>query len=510
MRTPLRVQVGLLLLCGAAAPGLAATRSIESFQKLESEWPTFALTGTVFTLEGRYSSMSKTALRFEKCNLSFQAREGYQFPRLLTRSRTVEVVGSLQKRRGRLEFVVDRLKQMPSDLDRLHSELAGLRERTAEAYYELGRWVQARASFYEDEEFAQEAADIFWRGIQQERRQLEDGDAEGLLALAARLPDYNQPASLQQEYVHEAFHMLWSASQKEGEPPAENLAVRLKETLDGADTPLTDPASELRREYLADPLTTYRDTTDEETRLKLHRIFYGEVRLATIEGVADPDGRDGYMTAAKIGQWLPERSDLVESWRQKELMYRLANVTEADRRDVVELAELFNARGQPAHARQAITAWLDAREARLRERGPGGLMQLADEHLSLLEDRSKASELLIEAYELSPVKDEIAERLEKLDFVREEGRWLTKEELRARPPDELEAAVSEGRIELGMTGRQVRQAIGVPTAVTRIASRKQIYEIWIYGERDSSRLAVHFLKRDHQPQAKMVAISQER
>ncbi len=510
MQSALRTLAFVSMLFGIEAVAFSAARSIESFVELKGVWSTFASTGTVFTLEGRVSSTSKATLRFAKCDLIFHARKGEQLPRLLGRSRNVEVVGRLVRRGGRLRFVVSRLKQLPSDIDHLRSETTALRERTPEAYYELGRWAWQRAAFYEDQELANKAIETFVRGIRLERRELEHDDAQGLLDLAARLSEYHQPDTLRQEYVHEAFHILWSASQKDGEPTPAKLAERIQETLEGADTALTDPASELRREYLDDPLGVYEQAVDATTRHKLHRIFYSEVRLAMIEQSADPDGRDGYETAAKIGQWLPERSDLVESWRQKELTYRLANVEQAARRDVVELAELFRAREQPDRALDALTRWLANREQRLRRDGPGGLLQLADEYLALLQDQKRASELLMEAYELSPIKDEIAEKLNKLGFVHTEGRWINKADVRERPPSELDTAVREGRIELGMNGRQVRQAIGVPSSVTRIASRKQMYEIWVYGERESSRLGVHFLRREHETEAKAVAISQER
>lgn len=506
MRTVIRMVLVTAVLLGAATTAFPAARSIQSFVGRKADWSSFAVSGRTFTLEGRYSSIAPTNLQFSKCRLTFIPREGQQLPRLVGKSRTIEVTGHLRKRRSRVEFVVSKLRQVPSDRDRLQSELIAIRDQTPEAYYELGRWAYERGEFYNDDSLSEESLRIFLQGVLLERQQLDDGDARGLLALAGRLAEYHQPEGLRQEYVHAAFQTLWSTSRKQGQPALPELATELAKDLEGADQPLEGRATELRRQYLANPLSVYRQTSDSETRLKLHRLLYGEVRLAVIEESAKADGSNGYQIAAKIGQWLPERVDLAESWRQKELRFRLANVGEASREDAIELADLFRAREQSEKASEALKLWLKGREQRLRPNGSGGLIQLADEYIELLADQQTAAELLIEAYALTPV-DEIAETLERMEYVFEDGSWITVEEHEAGMVKERPNPF--GGVEVDMNPDEVRQIVGAPDNVTRITSRKQIYEIWIYGGRDTSRLAVHFLQRSHEPEARSVAISQD-
>jgi hypothetical protein len=505
------IRTCLLALCCLATvhDGFAAPpRSIQSFMQLEPEWPSFATTETVFTLEGRYSSISKTALRFQNCDLPFRARAAQGFPPIVGDSRTVEVTGKLERRAGKVEFVIDELRQLPADADRLRTRLSEIREPTPEAYYELGRWADARAAFYDDEYLRERAVETFYRGVLLERSRIKAGDAEALLALAARLPECKQPERLRQEYAHEAFRMLWASSQKQGQPPAAELAKRLSQELDGASQRLSSPELELTENYLANPLAAYAEHADPETRQKLHRIFRNEILLSGIEEQAAADGSNGYKIATEIALTAPERQDLIDQWQERELAYRLSRIADARRHEAIELSDMFLRRNAPERAADALKRWLAAREHSQWAEGTSGLIRLADDYLELVRDREQSARFLLEAYALTPESEEISEKLKKLGYEQRDGRWLSRNELKALSVDALEAAVREGRILVGMTDRQVRKAIGAPTEITRIASRGKIHEIWVYGERGTSRLAVHFLRRARQDDATSVAISQ--
>ena len=64
--------------------------------------------------------------------------------------------------------------------------------------------------------------------------------------------------------------------------------------------------------------------------------------------------------------------------------------------------------------------------------------------------------------------------------------------------------------DVGMTPDQVRQTLGRPTAITRVATTGRVNEVWIFGERGTSRLCVHFLRRSQTSNsaAKVIRVSQ--
>jgi hypothetical protein len=142
---------------------------------------------------------------------------------------------------------------------------------------------------------------------------------------------------------------------------------------------------------------------------------------------------------------------------------------------------------------QAKKAWVLAGDERLRKEGrPDDLIQAAREHQTLLEDNEGAAKLLMEAYEHAPAMKEISEQLNRLGYTRTAGRWLTRAEAAALPPDPSKEA-TEGGPRVGMSREQMQKVLASrPDSVTRVVSAGQLNEVWIY-ETGGSRLAVHFL-----------------
>ena len=70
-----------------------------------------------------------------------------------------------------------------------------------------------------------------------------------------------------------------------------------------------------------------------------------------------------------------------------------------------------------------------------------------------------------------------------------------------------ERAVREGRVVPGMRAEDVRSVIGGPTSRTRIATIGQVSELWVYGERGTSRLTVRLLRRSPRAELTVVGVS---
>ncbi len=253
------------------------------------------------------------------------------------------------------------------------------------------------------------------------------------------------------------------------------------------------PAAALPDRYRHDPIGLYRESASA-ARLRLNRILYSEIRFAFLQAWARQKNQDGLQLADAIDREVPELHAQAEKLRAQTLDERLAAAATLSRSDVLKLAERFTQRGQLEKALQAKKAWVLAGDERLRKEGrPDDLIQAAHEHQSMLDDDEGAAKLLIDAYELSPGMKEISEQLDRLGWTRVNGKWMTRAQAAALPPDPSKQAADEGRL-VGMSRDQVRKVlVSQPDSVTRVISAGRLNEVWIYNENAGSRLAIHFL-----------------
>lgn len=482
-------------------------QSIESFVAGKEKWPEFARAELRLKVEGRFSILSRTLLRFEKCDLSFVPAPGSELPRLRPGSRTVEAVGRLDiDRSGRLRFLVEQLRERPSDLEQFRLRQAEIVRRGDEkAWYALGEWASRRAAFYEDEELRAEADSANLQGLRIERQALAADDIEGRLRLAEKARELKLSETVPLELLHEAWRLKWDELRKEPAPDHQALLDELSRDLPGSRKPARAGAAQLKEKYRELPLAAYA-AADPQQRRVLHRLFYAEVALEMIRADAQPDGRNGDKIARRIEELLPERTALAEQYRDAELNWRLSRVGSATRSDMLALAGEFQRRSQPEKVAETKQSWLAAYTRRMRREGVTGLVRAAEEHVALAGDRDAAVKLLIEAHALAPESKDAPAALRRLGYVWKQGTWLPQDEAAAVPLSPIQQAIREGRVTRGMTAVQVRQTLGAPTFVTRVATAGQINDVWSFGELNSSRLAVHFLRSRHEPPSEAVVI----
>ena len=86
----------------------------------------------------------------------------------------------------------------------------------------------------------------------------------------------------------------------------------------------------------------------------------------------------------------------------------------------------------------------------------------------------------------------------------EVGEGLQDGEVKGRPLDPVQRGIGEGRVNEGLTAIPVRSVLGIATSVTRIATAGQISELWIYGERNATRITVHLVRRT--PRSPLTAV----
>jgi hypothetical protein len=503
-----RLAVVAILLCSLfpVAAQAETVGSIERFLRLKPRWP--ELVGVNLTLEGRYASIVGNTIRFKHCEIPFRVQE--PLPQFSRAGRVLEVTGQLVEQDDKLEFIVESLKERPSDPAMLRRRQSHIkRDAEPQEWYDLAQWAMDRSRFYDDPELAEMAQSTFLFGIMAERRLQPATDADGLFRLADKMATFGMPAKLLHEYRHQAYHLLWDAAKRRGKTDLDELAERIAADLPDCKVPLPLPLPKLSENYWDNPIQVYHEA-DEAKRLRLHRIFYREIVLQRILSQAAPGGSNGFEIADRIEHHLPEMFDLAETYRDRELAFKLSNVASFRRAEVLALQEQFRRRKQPEQARQVIVDWLSARRERLRPDDAEGILNVSREYIDLLEDRSSAVETLIAAHRRNPFLKAIPEQLGRYGYTWKDGRWLPEGEAAERSADPVRQAMREGRVAEGMTPEQVRKTLGAPTSIVRAASAGHISEVWCYGDHNASRITIHFQRRSRQPDSRVVGISHTR
>lgn len=494
---PLTITLCALLIWGGAAAPVRAEDpvpqySVQRFQELKERWEIFASSGVELRVEGRTAAVSESLLRFRGCSVPFRPAEGVRLP--TDSGNVMEVRGRLRRPNGEWAFLVEEYKRLPGDMERFRFERNRLPEDDPQPWYRLAEWAAGRSAFYDDPDLKRKAREAYEKGLRIERRQLAEGDVDGLLALADKAARLEVSPSVRLEFLHEAYHLQWRKMKHREQPKVSQLADQVARTLPGCRVVPEAPDTELQQRYWDAPLIVYR-SADRAQRRKLHRIFYSELGIAAIEQKADPEGRNGLAIAREIDERFPERHALAEMYRDRALDFRLRGVESLTRSEVTALIEQLRDRNRSDDAADALSRWVEAKIERARSAEAGELVEAAQACLDFLNDRQRAVRLLKQAWEKAPEVERAAELLTRLGYRLHDGQWMTEQAVAALPSDPVEQAMREGRVVAGMTPPQVRNALGAPTSVMRVATAGQINLVWQYRDRGSSPLVVHFLRR---------------
>ncbi|MDA0833282.1 MAG: hypothetical protein O2955_09340 [Planctomycetota bacterium] len=492
---------GLLLV---VVPTLSASAAdpefIADFMKREAEWE--KLINVTISVEGRYASISAKRLSLQKCDLTFRSIKPLVKP---TDSDSVEVVGHLIKEGDRYVFVVSRIGDLPSELFRYERKLTKIDQRKPEDWHELALWLKQRGDFYKDASLIQKSKEAFASELEADLKIVNPDDLKGRLKLADKVTRLGLAESQREEIIHDAYVEQWKLISAEIEPDADGnskssprVRKRLQELIEqmardlpGSNEPLTPPQPELFKSYLAAPVKTYLKA-DKQQRRKLHRVLFAEALQTSIVQEAKFDRTRGYASASKIEKQLPEFISLAEQLRIDQLAWERSQLTTYSRRQVLELAERYKERKQPEEAKTVLVEWLDNRREKLRTDDAGEHVRLAEEYVNLVGDEAQAAELLIAAYKLTPEVAEISERLTQLGLVLKNKDWIRTKDMNDPVQQRLERAIREGRVEVGMTRKQIHRSLGAPTLVSRVRSLRSVDEVWMYRLGASTMLAIQF------------------
>lgn len=488
----MRARVAFIIVVCALSPvaASAATLSMQEFLQLEPQWADLAAKNESLRVEGRIESASPKLMKMRRCPLEFRPAQD-TFPEIRRPNGRIEVTGLLQRRGTELVFAVTELREVPDDVQTYALKQSALDAGDPNDWYELARWAEQRGTFYSDNALLERATAARRQGLSLERQAAAD-DPAALAALAKKAAGFALP-EIDEELRHEALRLRFERLRNEPKSEFGSLIDDIRRSLPGAETPLDEWPADVAARYAGEPLAVY-NRADAALRPVLDRIFLAEVQLLEIERSADPAGANGDDIADRIQLVLPERRDLADRYREREIAWRLDHITSATRAEALDLASRLEASDRADQAKQALTRWLVARETAQRADGPAGLVGVAEDYIAVLGDKANAARLLLEALKASPESKTIPEKLRQIGYVQHDGEWITKEEADARPVEPTVQAMREGRVINNMTAEQVRKTLGAPDRVARAASTTQIHEAWIYGTAGRSGLVVHFLR----------------
>ena len=496
------MRTGLLLFLAMLSNGLPASIHaadvihVQQLNAIKDQWKIMAGDERRVSLEGRFAGRAGRLLRLLNSDLVFRVEEGVRLPKLKS-GRNVEVIGYLRNRDNKIDFVVQRIADAGTDLDRLTRDRKALPLNDAKAWYGLAAWAEKRAAFYDDVELLNESQSMVVAAFQIERRAIKKGDGKSLRALADRVEKLGLETSLRAQMVHESLLWQWQAltlDRKISMKERQEFLKVLEKELPRCKQPIRLANPNLVREYKKNAKKTY-DSATLSNQLLLHRYFYREVLKPLLLANAKADGSNGRLIAKELRSRIPEEAELAAEYDAAELQFRIRSVESMTRSEMLDLVDQLERTNQRKLADDTKRRWVISSEKRLVTRGPAGLVQAANEYDALLGDKNKAIRLLKQAWQESSEKAEIEERLKRYDLYRGKDAWLSKEQVDALPENQMDQALREGRVIKGMTVDQVRKTLGEPDRVSRFASQRRVQIVWSFIDASSSRVSVVFERR---------------
>jgi hypothetical protein len=496
------MRTGALLFLAMVSGGLPASVDaadaihIQQLQAIKDQWTIMAADERRISLEGRFAGRAGRLLRLLNSDLVFRVEEGVRLPKLKS-GRNVEIIGYLRSRDNKIDFVVQRIADGGSDLDRLVEDRKALPLNDAKAWYGLAAWAEKRAAFYDDGDLLNESRLIVVAAFEIERRAIKKGDGKSLRALADRVETLGLETSLRTQMIHESLRWQWQAltlNRKVTTKERQEFLKVLEKELKGCKQPIRLASPNLLRNYNRNPKKTY-DAATLSNQLLLHRYFYREVLKPLLLVNARADGSNGRAIAKELRSRIPEEAELAAKYDAAELQFRIRSVESMTRSEMLDLVDQLERINRRKVADDTKRRWVVASEKRLVTRGPAGLVQAANEYDALLGDKNKAIRLLKQAWQESSEKAEIEERLKRYDLYRGEETWLSKEQVDLLPENQMDQALREGRVIKGMTVDQVRKTLGEPDRISRFASQRRVQIVWSFIDASSSRISVVFERK---------------
>lgn len=414
---------------------------------------------------------------------------------------------------GRLWCRVGSFEPLPSDLSRLNDAVSRLADRDAERRYGWARWANSRAKRYGDEALAERAAGVAAEALRIEGESRDHREADQQIALAqqgrAQGAAEPEPSAL----AHRGFRAKLAAIKDADEAEAEALYRQATAFFPEALKPVAPPADlpAMEAPYRADPAAAYRQARPE-SRAALDRQLIADLLSESLRRkvAAHPD--QGIAMADRAAAELPDRPELARRLREDGLTAATRDLGALREADVRALAKRYEDElKQPDQAKSLLRRWLeDHRAHRISANDAEGRLLLADKYEAMLGDRATAATLLREAARIDPESRLVAEAFRRRGFRQVKGEWVAPaggvaaEAAATATGTEPGSAASDPYI--GLSREEVRNQLGRPGRVVRVATQGYLMEQWQYsGVGGNHAQFFNFGKRPDQPRPTVIA-----
>ena len=485
--------VALFVAMSLAIVAHAEELSSQQILEEQEQWGKWAEGENKVQLTGRYRSRAGTRLQLQKLAIRFTPERGIIIPDRLKSGTRLAISGYFVKGAQKTEFRMTRLLVEPSDYEELSRALKKTPETDSATRYQLANQFEVIARFFNDRDL-QAAVDRCRTLTFAAQRKQHRNDADLLWKLIDPGPGFEIAEKTLQDLRFEVFCLR--ADRKTDLPLIEDL----KPHLPGWNTPLPDVEESIQQAFDSNRVAAYAEA-NEPTRSQLERLLYRQLRLRQLLDTAKSDGSNALRISAMVSQELPEEAVEIQRLESTWADYRLKGIEQLKRRELDDLVTLLHRIGRAVDASSGLDGWLKKQEFAFRDRGVEGQLRVADEYFHAWEKwkdprhQQQGIEYLKRAWttasrESPESMSEIEARLEDLGILRLHKRWMTNDDVRQLPANDTERAEGAGRVVPGMSLNQVRSILGVPSRQIRMASSQYLEEVWVYGERHTSRFTV--------------------
>ncbi|APZ94310.1 hypothetical protein [Fuerstiella marisgermanici] len=488
------VSVWLLLAIStaSAAEDLTARQAIER----QAEWPTWARQRTALRISGRFEGRAGGQFRLEKLPIMQTPARGTVLANDVRVGQRLTLTGTLRESGRKFYLDVNRISIDLTDGERLAAQVRKADSKDPAALYKLADDYQPIADFYEDEELAEQIKSLRRTAFDQQRQQRKD-DPAALLQLA----EAGATAGIAESVTDAIKFESLVVRSKSASANRTKLMKDLQSQLDGWDRHNQFPDKAAEERFLKDMVGEY-EKADSLNRQRMHRRFYQRVRSEDILKNLKPDGSNGLEIAAKLTADVPEEKAQIARAQSLYVEYRLQRVPEMSRQQLDDVETLLRQSGRSGEFTATLKTWLAAQEKRLNNGELDGMLQLANQYLFAferwknLEHSDAGIDLLKKAWQLAnkaapKEAASILQLLEKRGWTRLDDRWMTTQDLKKLPRDDIALALREHRVVAGMTRSQIVAVMGLPKRPVKVVSGLSVQEIWVYGDQRSSRITVH-------------------
>lgn len=458
-------------------------RFIGDIEAEQKNWD--RLIGIPLVIEGRVSAVSRGKLRLVGSRLQVQTPPSAS-PR---GGQPYRIQGEFRKGDVLPEFIAVKIKEIPSDSDRMRVARSRLKQDDPSGWLELADLYGKRASYYDDDVLHREVAAVEEAGLRIRATQAgNDTVAIKAVASEARSRGLKRFAA---ELQHQAARAEWEAisqrlnaermngERNDSQTDAELLLDQLLRDLPGANEPSSERREALESAYLRDANTLFAKADDEQRQL-LARFFVVEIVSRILNLQLNETATNSDTVADEFLKRLPDRPDLAEAVRERGLVAAMKSVATMTEPELDAFVATLRADGAAGKADDAVDRWLKSRMQPALDRGPSALLDLADDYLRLQNNTAQAVEIYQEVLRIDSRVTAARDALTRLGYEEIAGQWRKKAAMIAADPG---IAVDLGEVRIGMSGGQVRGAFRTaPSSVVRIATFGEVTEIWVYRD----------------------------